>query len=106
MKIRIGLATLGILAACTVAPAFAQGTGAVTYKAKCAMCHGADGLGNTPAGKSMKVLSFKSPDLIKMSDTDMIAATKTGKAKMPAYASKLNDGQIKDVIVYIRTLQK
>jgi mono/diheme cytochrome c family protein len=83
-----------------------QGSGADTYKAKCAMCHGADGLGNTPAGKSTKVRAFNNPDVVKMSDDDLIAVTTGGKAKMPAYKGKLTDAQIKDVVAYIRTLQK
>jgi len=77
-----------------------------TYKAKCMMCHAADGSGNTPAGKSMQALPFKSPALIKASDTDLIAATLNGKGKMPAYTGKLTPAQVKDLIAYIRTLQK
>jgi len=85
--------------------AFAQ-SGADTYKSKCAMCHGADGLAETPTGKMMKVPSFKSPDVVKASDSAMIDETKSGKGKMPAYKDKLTDAQIKDVVAYIRTLQK
>jgi cytochrome c6 len=99
------LALLGSTAAFMVTSAFAQ-TGADTYKAKCQMCHAADGTGNTPAGKAMKAVSFMSPDLVKKSDADLIAATENGKGKMPAYKGKLSDAQIKDVIAYIRTLQK
>jgi mono/diheme cytochrome c family protein len=84
----------------------AQDTGAATYKSKCAMCHGADGLGATPAGKSMKAIPFNSPELVKASDADLIAATKNGKGKMPAYSGKLTDPQITEVVAYIRTLQK
>jgi mono/diheme cytochrome c family protein len=91
--------------ASTAGAAFAQ-AGADTYKSKCQMCHAADGAGDTPAGKSMKALPFKSPDLLKASDDDLIAATKNGKGKMPAYNGKLTDAQIKDVVAYIRTLQK
>lgn len=80
--------------------------GADTYKAKCVSCHAADGSGNTPAGKATKALPFSSPDIVKASDDDLIAATKNGKGKMPAYKGKLTDAQIKDVIAYIRTLQK
>jgi cytochrome c6 len=80
--------------------------GAGTYKTKCLMCHAADGSGSSPAGKSMGAIPFNSPQLIKASDTDLIAATKNGKGKMPAYAGKLTDPQIKDVVAYIRTLQK
>ena len=92
-----------LLAAGTVS--FAQ-SGADTYKSKCQMCHGADGTGNTPAGKSTKVHSFSEPDVVKMSDADLIAITTNGKNKMPAYKGKLTDAQIKDVVAYIRTLQK
>jgi mono/diheme cytochrome c family protein len=103
-------ASIILLAASIAGPAFAQGPGADIYKTaspKCAMCHGADGLAATPGAKSMKVLSFKDPAMIKASDEQFFASTKNGKgAKMPAYAGKLTDAQIKDVISYIRTLQK
>src|SRR5208282_1642678 len=85
---------------------FAQGSGADTYKAKCQMCHGADGLGATPAGKSMKALPFNGPEILAKSDADLIAATTDGKGKMPAYKGKLSDADIKGVIAYIHTLQK
>jgi len=70
------------------------------------MCHGADGTGNTPAGKAMKAPSFLSPASVKESTADLIAITKNGKGKMPAYAGKLTDPEIKDVIAHVRTLQK
>jgi mono/diheme cytochrome c family protein len=100
----IAFATLII--ASTGRTAFAAGPGADTYTSKCQMCHGATGLGDTPAGKAMKVPPFNSPDLIKMSDADLVSATKNGKGKMPAYTGKLTDAQIKDVVAYVRTLQK
>jgi len=85
---------------------FAQASGADTYKAKCQMCHGADGLGTTPAGRAMKAVPFNDPQILGKSDADLIAATKNGKGKMPAYAGKLSDGEIKAVISYIHTFQK
>ena len=94
-----------VLAALTAAPALAQDGGAI-YKSRCAMCHGADGTGNTPVGKSMKVRSFKSDEDVKASDATLIKDTKEGVGKMPAYAGKLTDAQIQDVVAYIRTLQK
>ncbi len=106
MKIQIRFALIGVMAVVIATGARAQDSGADTYKAKCAMCHGADGSGSTPAGKAMKAVPFSSPDLIKASDADLIAATKNGKGKMPAYSGKLTDPQIKDAIAYIRTLQK
>jgi cytochrome c6 len=94
---------VSLLAAGTVS--FAQ-DGAATYKSKCQMCHGATGMADTPAGKSTKARSFNDPDVVKMSDADLINVTTNGHGKMPAYKGKLTDAQIKDVIAYIHTLQK
>ncbi len=99
-------AALVVMAAMMAAPALAQGPGADSYKAKCAMCHGADGLAATPMAKSMKVLSFKDPAMVSASDAQFIASTTNGKGKMPAYTGKLTGPQITDVVAYIRTLQK
>jgi mono/diheme cytochrome c family protein len=85
---------------------FAQKSGADIYKSKCQSCHAADGSGSTPAGKAMKAVPFSAPDIVNASDADLIADTKNGKGKMPAYAGKLTDDQIKDVVAHIRTLQK
>jgi mono/diheme cytochrome c family protein len=104
VNIRISLALITLGLALPLA-AHAQ-TGAATYAAKCQMCHGADGMGTTPAGKAMKALPFNSPELLKASDADLFTATKNGKGKMPAYAGKLTDAEIKETIAYIRTLQK
>lgn len=95
-----------IITAIASTTARAQAPGADTYKAKCQSCHAADGSGNTPAGKAMKAVPFNSPDIVKASDADLIADTTNGKGKMPAYKGKLTDAQIKDVVAYIRTLQK
>jgi mono/diheme cytochrome c family protein len=85
----------------------AQSSGANTFKAKCAMCHGDDGLGNTTVGKAMGVPSYKSPEIRKLSDTEITAVIKNGKNnKMPAFGKQLTDAQIKDVVQYIHILMK
>jgi mono/diheme cytochrome c family protein len=106
MTRRIRTAVLLTLAASIAAPVFAQSAGADTYKAKCQMCHGPDGTAATPMGKMMKITSFRDPAVVKESDADLIATTKDGKGKMPAYNGKLTDAQIKEVVSFIRTLQK
>ena len=95
-----------LLTAFIAGPAFAQAPGADTYKTKCAMCHGPDGLAATPVAKMKKVLSFKDPTMLKASDAQFIASTKNGKGTMKGYNGILTDAQIKNVIAYIRTLQK
>lgn len=92
--------------ALTTASLHAQASGADTYKAKCQMCHGADGLGATPAGKAMKAVPFNDPQIVAKSDADLIAATANGKNKMPAFKGKIPDADIKATVAYIRTLQK
>jgi mono/diheme cytochrome c family protein len=101
---RLAAVVITLLAAS--AACLAEGPGANTYKAKCQMCHGTDGLGATPAGKAMKAVPFNDPAIVHKSDAELIALTKNGKGKMPAYAGKLTDAEITDVIAYVRTLQK
>jgi mono/diheme cytochrome c family protein len=85
-------------------PAYAGA--AETFKAKCAMCHGADGKGDSPMGKKLGVRDFTSPDVQKASDADLIAITSKGKNKMPAYEKSLSEADIKGLVAYIRELGK
>jgi mono/diheme cytochrome c family protein len=80
--------------------------GAATFKAKCAICHGADGAGTTPVGKSMKIRDLGSADVQAQTDAQLSAIVTNGKNKMPAYKGKLTDDQIKGLIAYIRQLAK
>ncbi|HEX6879223.1 MAG TPA: cytochrome c [Terriglobales bacterium] len=81
--------------------AFAQ-SGADVYKTKCAMCHGPDGKKENPA---MGTKSLTSPDIQKMSEADLVQVVSKGKGKMPGYAGKLTDDQIKAVVAYVKTLK-
>jgi cytochrome c6 len=87
-------------------PSFGQDSGADVFKAKCQVCHGADGLGATPIGKSLSIVSFKDPTVVKLSNTAMAGVIKSGKNKMPSFEGKLTDAQISAVVAYIRALQK
>jgi cytochrome c6 len=75
-------------------------SGADTFKAKCAMCHGADGSKTTMGSKALN-----GADVQKMSDADLTTVIENGKGKMPAYKGKLSDAQVKDVVSYIKTLK-
>lgn len=76
-----------------------------TYKAKCAMCHGADGKGETATGKKMNVKDFASEEVQKMSDADLTDAIAKGKGKMPPFKT-LSADQVKDLIAYVRSFGK
>jgi len=80
-------------------------SGADTFKSKCAMCHGADGKGDTTMGKNLKLRDLGSADVQGQSDTDLAGIITNGKNKMPKYDGKLTGDQIKDVVKYIRTLK-
>ena len=106
-KIIFMLHLCGLLLALSLATTLqAQDAGADLFNGKCAHCHGADGLANTPAGKAHHVPPFTTPAVMKMSDTDLIAIVKNGKGKMPSYGNRLTDAQIQEAVGYIRTLQK
>jgi len=106
LRVSVNHAAVLCLAVSMVTPAFAQSGGADVYKAKCLMCHGATGLGDSPAGKALKAPSFKDPAIVKTSDAELVGIVTKGKNKMPAYEGKLTDAQIKAAIAYIHTLQK
>lgn len=84
----------------------APGSGADTYKAKCAMCHGPDGTGKTSMGQKFKIRDLTSADVQKQSDAELTAIITNGKPPMPAYGKTLSSAEIRDVVAYIRTLAK
>ena len=98
------LSTAALLALILAVPAFSQ-SAADIYKSKCAGCHGADGKGNTPVAKNLGVRDFSSPEVKKETDSELMAITEKGKNRMPGYAGKLTDEQIKAQIAYIRALK-
>ena len=80
-------------------------SGADTFKAKCAMCHGADGKGATAMGKTLNLRDLGSAEVQSQSDADLTNIITNGKNKMPKYDGKLTKDQISDVVKYIRTLK-
>src|SRR2546423_675909 len=80
--------------------------GAALYKSKCAACHGADGGGQTPMGKSMKLRDLRSAEVQKMTDKELVTLISDGKGKMPAYKAKMSQAEIDAVVSYIHSLAK
>jgi cytochrome c6 len=79
--------------------------GADLFKAKCAMCHGPDGKGETAMGKTLKLHDLGSAEVQSQSDADLTNTITNGKGKMPKYDGKLTKDQISDLVKYIRTLK-
>jgi cytochrome c6 len=105
MKTRTMLLVMVLVVAIAPVAAFADDA-APLFKAKCAMCHGADGSGDTPAGKSMKARDLRSAEVQKQSAEDLEKTINNGKGKMPAYKGKLKEAEIDALVKYIKTLKK
>jgi mono/diheme cytochrome c family protein len=104
-QVLCALAVLAIIIA-AAAPAHAQNPAESVYKAKCAMCHGADGKGETPTGKKMGAHDFASPEVQKQTDAQLTDVIAKGKNKMPGYEKSLKPDQIKGLVEYVRELAK
>ena len=79
----------------------------------CASCHGKDGKGDTKAGRTAGVKDFtdlKYQDTLK--DDKMAKQIKEGmkddkgKEVMKAFADKLNDAEIKELVAFVRKFNK
>ncbi len=99
-------ASLALLALALVFSTYTFADGGADFKAKCAMCHGATGAGDTVMGKNMKLKDLGSADVQKQSDDELTVLITKGKGKMPAYDGKLTKDQISDVVKFVRTLKK
>lgn len=74
------------------------------YKSKCQSCHGPDGKA-TAIGKKMGAKDFNDPDVVEMTEEEIVQITKDGKNKMPAYKGKLTDKQIAELAKYIKEMK-
>ena len=93
------LATLTAIAVLSFPSLSAQAQdGSATYKAKCAMCHGAD-------GSKMAAHDLQGAAAQGMSDADLAAIITNGKGKMPA-SKALKPDQVSALVAYVRTLKK
>jgi len=101
--IMMGMAVAAVVMLCSAA--HAADIPETIYKAKCAMCHGPDGKGDTPAGKAMHVNDLSSADVQKMNDSDLGAVISSGKGKMPSYKT-LTPDQVKGLVGFVRSLGK
>lgn len=84
----------------------AESPGETTFKAKCVLCHGADGSGNTPLGKQLQAADLHSPDVQKHTNAELHKIVHDGQTNMPAFADQLSDEEITQVIKYVRTFKK
>jgi mono/diheme cytochrome c family protein len=104
MKTSFGVASA--MAMAMVCSTYTFADAAADYKAKCAMCHGRSGAGDTVIGKNMKLPDLGSAGVQKLSDSELAGIIAKGKGKMPAQEGKLSKEQINDLVRWIRALKK
>ncbi len=107
--------TIAIIAAVLLTAGLAQSRAAdakETWEKNCSKCHGPDGKGETKMGKKLEVRDL-TDSKVQASFTDQQAFDSTkngvkaeGKQKMPGFAEKLSDDEIKAVVTYLRTFKK
>jgi mono/diheme cytochrome c family protein len=94
---------LAVVVAMASAVGFAQSGGEATYKAKCAMCHGATGTPSAGMAK-MGIKPVSDPAIKALSIATISDAVTKGKGKMHPVAG-LTPAQVKDVATYYHGLK-
>ena len=84
----------------------AQSDAAKLYKTNCALCHSADGSGDSPSGKALHAKDLRSEEVQKQSDEGLSEVITKGKGKMPAFRAKIKPDDVKKLVAYLRELPR
>ena len=76
-------------------------SGRAVYEMHCEACHGADGRSIEPG-----IPDFSNGDAMFQLDSDLYSKIRNGTDTMPAYRGILTDAEVRNVIAYLRSLQK
>jgi mono/diheme cytochrome c family protein len=107
--------SIGLLTTTLVLPSIVRATGSATAELwldKCARCHGDTGAGDTPLGRKLKVADYSSKKAQEAFTDEYLAKlivegkTTNHKIVMPAYNEQITDGEVKNLVGYIRSLAK
>ena len=75
--------------------------GREVYQLHCESCHGSDGRSLEPGTPD-----FSMGESMYRPDTDLVRLLRDGKGVMPAYRGLLSDAELRNVIAYVRSLQR
>jgi cytochrome c6 len=97
------MAVVGLLLACIARSVMAADffMGREIYEMHCESCHGAEGRSMEPG-----VPDFSSGDAMFQTDADLYSKIRDGTDTMPAYRGILTEAEVRNVIAYLRSLQK
>lgn len=100
------LVAAAVTASETNAAAPAKESRDVWIKAKCALCHGENGAGDTAHGKKTQTPDLRAEATRTKTDEDLRACIERGEHKMPAFRVRLTDEQVDLLIRYVRNLPR
>ncbi|GKS63767.1 hypothetical protein YTPLAS72_10710 [Nitrospira sp.] len=111
-----GLFLLGLMSSSTPPSASAQdyppdsARGKAVYEHHCRTCHGPTGRGDGPGAASLKIppANFQKFQSFLKSDEELLRTIEHGVVFSPMHAwrGQLTDGEMQDVVVYIRALSE
>lgn len=78
--------------------------GARSYETHCASCHGAEGMGDGPAGPALGATDLTSAQVAALTDAEIHDRVRNGGQKMPAIPA-VTDEQLTEVIRHVRSLR-
>jgi cytochrome c6 len=102
-KLALSLVALVVIALASAPLAHAAADGKALYDAKCAMCHGKDGVAKAMAKGSANFNDAKWQAATKV---EALETTITdGKGKMKGFKEKISAEEIKAVAAYVKTIK-
>jgi cytochrome c6 len=102
-KLVMLLAVVAVIALVSAPVAQAEADGKALYDAKCAMCHGKDGVAKPMAKGSAHFNDAKWQEATKVEAIETVIAD--GKGKMKGYKDKMSGEEIKAVATYVKTIK-
>ncbi|ULA64321.1 MAG: Cytochrome c oxidase polypeptide II [Nitrospira sp.] len=101
---------LGVNSPVAHAAAGDVGKGKAVYEKNCVLCHGPQGRGDGPVGKTVipPAADFTSAASKKKSDAELLATIENGRPStaMVAWKGQLSKEEIQDVLAYVNRLRQ
>ncbi len=99
--IRLAMVAVVLIAAGQGAEAADVFNGKEVYELHCQGCHGIDGSSVEPG-----IPDFTRGESLMSPDTELFKRLWDGMAHMPSYRGMIEESDLRDVIAYVRTLQR
>lgn len=84
--------------------------GKVVYEKSCVLCHGPQGRGDGPVGKTINppAADFTGAASKKKTDAELLATIETGRPStaMVGWKGQLSEAEIQDVLAYVKSLRQ